>query len=548
MNEELDHDDAVEQTTPPAPSEATAEPAAPEITTEQLPTVENPAVENPTTQMADSPAGEPLSASAQVESAEQLPTVENPTTQTATTPYNMPQTAQAASAQAASAQTQNPYMAEAFRSRYTQMPQSPYNMPPMPIAPMPIADPQYQQPMLSNAGIGQAPPSDKKSGTAAIIVAFAIVLVLMVGVTLFYMFQGGDIELPQFSDRPAVSDYVNGNAPVIELPTEPKPPVEEKYKELDGRYTPQGIAKVVAPSVVGIVTYEQGQNLVAYSEGTGFIISSDGYIMTCAHIFDGAARQKVILDDDTEFIATMVGKDIKSDIAVLKINPKGKDLQTVTIGDSSELELGEGVIAIGNAGGFANSISGGMVSGLDRKIRTGEESIEMNCIQTDAAVNPGNSGGPLVNMFGQVVGIVSSKFTPSALYENIGFAITINEALPIVEDIISKGYVTGRVRVGVIYQSLSDASLAKSLGIEAGLVIADIDPTCDIANTDLDIGDVITSMNGRKVYDADSVKAVLDGMKPGDIINAHVYRKDIIDEATKFDISFKLMEDNTATY
>ena len=152
----------------------------------------------------------------------------------------------------------------------------------------------------------------------------------------------------------------------------------------------------------------------------------------------------VVLDDDEEkeYTAKLVGSDAKTDLAVLKINA-GKRLQAVTLGDSDETYVGEDVLAIGNPAGLTNSVTKGIVSAIGRQVRAESNSFRMECIQTDAAISPGNSGGALVNMYGQVIGITSSKYASmySSTYEGLGFAISINQALPVVTDLMEVGYV-----------------------------------------------------------------------------------------------------------
>ena len=275
-------------------------------------------------------------------------------------------------------------------------------------------------------------------------------------------------------------------------------------------------------------------------------MSSDGYIITNAHVIEDATLAiKVRLYDGTEYSATVVGSDVKGDIAVIKIDAKG--LQAAQFGDSDAVNIGEQVIAIGTPAGLEGSVTTGIVSGVDRMIRVETTNISMSCIQIDAAINPGNSGGALINMWGQVVGITSSKLD-AVEYDNIGFAIEMSAAQPIIEQLIENGRVLGRPKVGISFYEISDA-LADIYGTPAGLEIADISPDCDIANTDLEVGDYITEMNGIKVRSADDVYEIILKMNPGDEITAHVIRLVQIGrteqyDIVEFDITFKLMEDD----
>jgi len=327
----------------------------------------------------------------------------------------------------------------------------------------------------------------------------------------------------------------------IVIPIQDKPVLESDYfDEETGKYTPQGIAKAVMPSVVSILVYEQGMLLVPSSQGSGIILTENGYIITNAHVVENATRGiKVILFNEEEYQAEIVGYDSKTDLAVIKIN--AENLTPAVMGNSDQLEIGEEIVALGSPAGLYGSLTKGVVSGLDRMIKTEIENIEMNCIQIDAAINPGNSGGALVNMYGQVVGISSSKFA-SELYDGIGFAISINAARPILEELISEGYIKGRVRIGITFHEVSDAS-AEIYETEPGLYIAAIDESCDIANSGLAIDDTITHINGYKVTNAEDVDVAIEGKKPGDMITATVFRQSVIGESETFEITFLLMED-----
>ena len=160
----------------------------------------------------------------------------------------------------------------------------------------------------------------------------------------------------------------------------------------------------------------------------------------------------------------MVGQDSATDIAVIKI--QAQDLQAAEFGDSTQVNAGEEVVAIGSPAGYYGTVTKGIVSGVNRRIRLENSSTIMNCIQIDAAINPGNSGGALFNMWGQVIGITSSKLASSD-YEGIGFAVSIDEAKPVIEELMEKGYVAGRVKIGVTYYAVSDTT-AEIYGIKAG--------------------------------------------------------------------------------
>ena len=233
------------------------------------------------------------------------------------------------------------------------------------------------------------------------------------------------------------------------LPIAELPKLETEYYQANGKYTTEGVAKAVSPSIVTIEAFVEGSPLAAYSQGSGVIMSSDGYIITNAHVIEEASLAILVrLHDGTEYDATIVGSDIKSDLAVIKI--QAQDLQAAQFGNSDSLVLGEQVIALGSPAGLEGTVTMGIVSGLDRMIRVDTDNIDMSCIQIDAAINPGNSGGALVNMWGQVVGITSSKMD-SIEFDNIGFAIEMSAATPIIEQLIENGRVLGRPKIGISF-------------------------------------------------------------------------------------------------
>lgn len=335
-----------------------------------------------------------------------------------------------------------------------------------------------------------------------------------------------------------------GNFQTFTIPTVQHEELEEKYYQDDGRYTVEGVAQTCLPSIVTIEAYTGNTIFASYSQGSGIIMTSDGYIITNAHVIEDADLSIVVrLYDGSEYNATVVGSDSRTDLAVLKIN--ATDLTPAQFGDSDQLELGEQVVTLGSPAGLESTVTTGIVSGLNRMISVESDNISMECIQIDAAINPGNSGGALVNMWGQVVGITSSKLE-AVEYDNIGFAISINAAIPILEELIENGGILGRPKVGISFYAISD-TMADIYGLPAGLYIAEIDETCDISNTDLQVDDVITEMNGIKVTSADDVYAIIFELSPGDEVTATCLRMDDDGNWTEFEITFKLEEDTTSS-
>lgn len=347
--------------------------------------------------------------------------------------------------------------------------------------------------------------------------------------------------------------YVAGDVIDVQIGQQQKPEVDSSYVDENGKYSYEGIAATVMPSIVQIYTYYNGMTA---GSGSGFVLSEDGYIATNAHVVIDGDSFSVIMHDDTVYDAVRVGYDSKTDIAVLKIEARG--LQPVVLGDSDEAVLGEEVCALGCPAGFSGSISTGIVSGLHRKVRTESDTYEMDCIQTDAAISPGNSGGALVNLYGQVIGITSSKyvsgsFFDSGSYEGLGFAITINEALPIIEDLISQGYVSGRVRVGIQFYEAADIEEATEMELPeeldgVGVYIMAIDETMPIAQTELQVGDFIVALNGVEVVDYASLNSALEGKQGGDFVTAKCARIDEDGAVSYFTIEFELVADTSGDY
>ena len=359
-----------------------------------------------------------------------------------------------------------------------------------------------------------------------------------------------------------ISDVMHGalagnpaeTSPTVVLQTQEKPDLnpDDENVTADGEYTVRGVAELVKPSIVEVLVYDESHNL--NGKGSGIIASEDGYIITNAHVVQGKDFS-VMLDDESEYTAQLIGSDNKTDLAVLKINASG--LTPAMLGNSDETYVGETVVAIGNPAGLTNSVTKGIVSAINRQIRAQSSSFRMECIQTDAAISPGNSGGALVNMYGQVIGITSSKYASQyeATYEGLGFAITTKQALPIVQDLIENGYVSGRYRIGIVFMpaSYADQQFQNTFHAEMpdelknSLWITEISTDCDISNTDLKANDFILSMNGHSVSDYDSVLDALDGLQGGDTVTAHCARYEK-GRVTYFDITFQLEEDTSGNY
>lgn len=286
------------------------------------------------------------------------------------------------------------------------------------------------------------------------------------------------------------------------------------------------IAKKVGPAVVGIRSTMQqqtgffGSTSQAQAEGSGIILSEDGYIATNNHVVDGATAVSVILNTGTELEAKIVGKDEQTDLAVIKIEPT-EQLTVATIGDSTNLEVGERVVAIGNPMGleFFGSVTEGIVSAVNRKITV--DNRTMSLIQTDAAINSGNSGGALINRFGEVIGINSVKVSSEGV-EGMGFAIPSSEAKPIISDLLQYGYVKGRPVIGISTREVTEY-MARAYSWPQGVQVMEV--TGDSAkNAGLQQGDIITEVEGEKITDSDKLNEIKNKHNPGDKLKMTVYK------------------------
>jgi serine protease Do len=255
-------------------------------------------------------------------------------------------------------------------------------------------------------------------------------------------------------------------------------------------------------------------------QGSGFIVGADGIVLTNAHVVQGASEVTVKLIDRREFRAKVLGADPTTDIAVLRID--AKNLPVVALGDPARLRAGDWVVAIGSPFGFENSVSAGIVSAKGRSL-PGETQVPF--LQTDVAVNPGNSGGPLFNMKGEVVGINSQIYSRSGGYQGLSFAIPINVALKVKDQIVATGKVA-HARLGVGVQELNQ-SLAESFGLKRaeGALVASVQPGSAAERAGIQVGDVITKIEGTPVGAAGDLSAYVGISKPGDKVTLEVLRK-----------------------
>ncbi len=393
-----------------------------------------------------------------------------------------------------------------------------------------------QQTQWSYNNYGPIPPTQqsvkvkKNNGLKFFAIIISILLVLsLLGLSVFLV---NYFNNNQQNNGGAQDGNVINSAPNIQInetPTDNNNAVTDQ----SGRMSGPAIYEKVNSAVVGVVTYAKAVGYQLYGQGSGVIISSDGYVITNAHVISAEAgveiaKIDVVLSNGEVFDAKVIGKDIKTDIAVLKI--EAQNLVQAEFGSSSQLQVGETVYVIGNPDGlkFANSISDGIISSLNREIETQTTGIAQKYIQTTAVINRGNSGGALINQYGQIVGIPVAKIIKEGV-EGIGFAIPIDDAKPIIESIIANGYVAGRVKIGLSYTSMSK-TMSELMGIPYGIRVVLVDPTSDAYAKGLEEGDIITHLDGQEVYDTNTVAKALENKKPGDTISITIFR--VVDKNT----------------
>lgn len=314
-----------------------------------------------------------------------------------------------------------------------------------------------------------------------------------------------------FLGRKSVNSNYTGASVDVDLSAKPKDTDQN---------TPAQIYEDVNKSIVGIRVYNEAGNA---SDASGVIYTKDGYIVTNDHIYAeiGAPKFKVFMYDGSEYNATYVAGDSVSDLAVLKID--AKDLQPADFGNSNELVNGESVVAMGRPNDATDytSITGGMISLTKRRVKT-TSNYTARLIQTDSAINPGSSGGALVNMYGQVVGITSSKLA-GVEYDAVGFAIPTTTMKRVVDQLISSGKVTDRAKLGITYTEVNSVVAEMKNYAAVGLLVVSVSEDSDIYGKLVE-GDIITHVNGIEITNDDIVLDVIEDCKAGDTISLTVLK------------------------
>ncbi|MBE6918781.1 MAG: PDZ domain-containing protein [Ruminococcaceae bacterium] len=370
----------------------------------------------------------------------------------------------------------------------------------------------YQPPVYSYDPEQKAKP--KKKGTGLKVVALILACALVGGLSGF----GGALLARRITYGSATIHESDRLVADVEI------------QKVDGKtlMTPAEVYAATVNSVVSINTSVTtnifGQRVETASSGSGFVITADGYIVTNYHVIEDASSISVTMYNGDTYQAKLVGGDSDYDLAVLKI--EGKDLPAVTLGDSTKVNVGDTVLAIGNPlGELTFSQSQGSVSSANRAINV--DGTPFNMIQVDASINPGNSGGPLMNLYGEVVGIVSAKYTSYAntVVEGLGFAIPIGDVQAIITDIMENGQVTGKP-----YLAITAGTMTQEMGVQyqidltEGVFVYSVEKGGAGANAGLRLGDVITKMGDKDIKSMEDLSAAKKGYKAGDTVTVTYYR------------------------
>ncbi|NMB89486.1 MAG: PDZ domain-containing protein [Chloroflexi bacterium] len=350
-----------------------------------------------------------------------------------------------------------------------------------------------------------------------------ILVILWLGSVAISGFLGGFIALQTQKTAPVVDDNAvaaqdKGSFSVSQLASSSDALTQPSALSVTDIYN-QTTNAVVAISTESTLYNVFGQPSRTASAGSGFIISSDGYIVTNSHVIEGASTIKISLADGSTSTARLVGQDSISDIAVLKIDANG--LPTLTLGDSNTLAVGNQVIAIGNPiGELANTLTVGVISAMGREINI--DGTPLNMLQTDAAISPGNSGGPLINSAAQVIGINTAKSTANGV-EGIGFAIPINDAQPVIEDLINQGYVSGRPQLGVSLAEVRQPFF-NPYGLQQGVYVSTVDPGGAAERAGLQAGDMLVAIDGQAITSSSDLTAIKNQYTAGDTVTVTILR------------------------
>ena len=402
------------------------------------------------------------------------------------------------------------------------------------------------------------PPKKHKGGmTGKGVVAVALVCALVGGLCgggIAAAVRGGTVTDSGDSSSAQVQETEEDNGSAKDATVFNKTTIDVTTNSTSTKMTPQDVYENYVNAVV--LVYNQGTTSTYWgqtesrSSGSGMIISKDGYVLTNNHVVSGAEKLTVMTTSGEEYDATVIGADEVNDVALLKIEGS-EDFPTVSIGNSDKIEVGQQVCAIGNPlGELTNTLTVGYVSALDREISESSTGTTINMFQTDCAINSGNSGGPIFDMNGNVVGITTAKYSSSgysnsASVEGIGFCIPINDAMSIVNDLMQYGYVKGRVSMGVSVRAM-DNTVAQYYNLPTGVYVADVTSGSAADNAGIQKGDLICAIDGDETTSVAALKQKLKDYTPGDSATVSIYRTETGDKLD-VTITFDEMQAETTT-
>jgi serine protease Do len=445
------------------------------------------------------------------------------------------------------------------RQTYAPPPQVGYTPPPPQqpqfYNPPPVQQSYTQAPPPPPANFGyplsyQTPPAAVKNSKIskatliAIIVTAATILVLL-GVIIYGV---ATRDMPDSGKRPSSPPSISNpfspksNGVTVEVEQVDRPSLaDEMYRDKTaGLFTPEGVFEYVLPSSVLVNVF--GDNyFMPISYGSGVVMSANGYIITNAHVVDGGEGYSITMSDGETYEAEFIGMDSSEDVAVLKIEAEG--LVPATFGKTEDVTLGEEVAIIANAGEqLRNFATYGHISNIEQEIITNYGS-KLHVFQTDAAVNAGTSGGPAVNMYGQVIGIVVAKEIDPVnnMADNIGFLLRADTVIDVAEQLIENGYVEGEVKLGIVYQPLDNLT-ASYYDLPSGLLIYSVVEESGAMAAGIVANDIITAIDGSPVLSEESITEALEGKKAGDTIIVSVARKKITGEIEELEMNLTLTQ------